>query len=255
MLDSFDDSQRMPGVDGAVHEDNIGHFDVQFAVKIISPVDSGVEELFAELGPEDVRALLHEEVDGELVAEDLRLVRGGLVEAELRAGLVGPLSAALGHGAVPADVPQGLHHVVVLVVQAFLVVSGQEEAVHRCQAVDRFSNFFVHHQVAEGVDGDVVSAGGFADAIVLVVLHDAREIAGQAFVEVGHVVGIGERVFYRIAEFELVAYGPLARFIVRGEKLVYLLSSFLYGVHALRAVGFQGIFHHPVVFCSTNNSY
>ena len=63
------DAQSVPGVQRPVHEDDIGHGDVTAAVLRHREVHTPLQEAGGELGPEHVRAHLHEEGEGEGVSE------------------------------------------------------------------------------------------------------------------------------------------------------------------------------------------
>ena len=63
------DAQGVPGVQRPVHEDDIGHGNVTAAVLRHREVHAPLQEDGGELGPEHVRAHLHEEGEGEGVSE------------------------------------------------------------------------------------------------------------------------------------------------------------------------------------------
>ena len=52
------DPERVPRVDGPVHEHDVGHLDVAAAVHRVGPADAALEQVQVELGPKDVDALL-----------------------------------------------------------------------------------------------------------------------------------------------------------------------------------------------------
>lgn len=81
----------MPWVYGALYVDDVRGADVEASVEGVRALCGSIEEGLVVFGTEEVDALLDVVFQGEFVAEDVLRLGGGLVEAELGAGLVEPL--------------------------------------------------------------------------------------------------------------------------------------------------------------------